>query len=138
MAKDFRISVLLDFYAAALTKKQREMIELYYNQDLSLAEITEHVGITRQGVRDSIKRGEATLLDLESKLGLAAWYHEVQKGLSAIEEQALEIAYINDKSIYSTEIGGSIKIIQHVLGNLDRLSNELGQVPEDEYEEDEF
>lgn len=137
MAKDLRISVLLDFYSAALTKKQREMIELYYNQDLSLAEITEHVGITRQGVRDSIKRGEAVLLDLEKKLGLAAWFEEVQKGLLTIEEQVGEIAYVNDKSLYSTEIGGNVKVIQHVLSHLDRLSDDLGKPGEEDFLEEE-
>lgn len=137
MAKDLNISVLLDFYSAALTEKQREMIEMYYNQDLSLAEITEHVGITRQGVRDSIKRGEATLVDLEKKLGLAEWYRQVQDGLNVIEEQVGEIEYTNDKSLYSPSVGGNVKVIKQVLHNLDRLSNELGQPKEDEDQEDE-
>ena len=63
--KDMQISLLLDFYGDMLTEKQRDVIELYYNEDLSLAEIAAHSKITRQGVRDSIKRAESTLLDLE-------------------------------------------------------------------------
>ena len=71
MAKDLHISVLLDYYGAMLTEKQREVVDLYYNEDLSLAEIAEIAGITRQGVRDSIKRGEMTLRELDDKLDMA-------------------------------------------------------------------
>ena len=71
MSKDLHFSVLLDFYGEMLTDKQKDVIELYYNQDLSLAEISEHEGITRQGVRDNIKRGEAYLTELEEKLHFA-------------------------------------------------------------------
>ena len=70
MAKDLEISFLLDFYGDMLTEKQREVIEFYYNEDLSLSEIADNEGITRQGVRDSIKRAEAQLLDMEQRLGL--------------------------------------------------------------------
>ena len=65
MAKNLEISMLLDFYGEMLTDKQREVVSLYYNEDLSLAEIASIAQITRQGVRDSIKRGEATLIDME-------------------------------------------------------------------------
>ena len=54
--KPLEMSLLFDFYGETLTEKQRELFDLYYNEDLSLAEIAEHAGITRQGVRDSIKR----------------------------------------------------------------------------------
>ena len=69
MAKNLEISFLLDFYGSMLTEKQRIMIEYYYNDDLSLAEIADNEGITRQGVRDSIKRAEGQLLELEERLG---------------------------------------------------------------------
>ena len=71
MAKDLRITFLLDFYGDMLTEKQREVVECYYNEDLSLAEIAEEKGITRQGVRDGIKRAEQQLLEMEERLGLA-------------------------------------------------------------------
>ena len=54
-----------------LTEKQRNILTEYYNDDLSLAEIAENYGITRQGVRDAIKHGEATLMEMEEKLGTA-------------------------------------------------------------------
>ena len=55
-----------------LTEKQREMLRQYYNDDLSLSEIGENFGITRQGARDAIKHGETTLKELEEKVGFAA------------------------------------------------------------------
>ena len=69
--KNLQISKLLDYYGEMLTEKQRGFIDLYYNEDFSLAEIAEHENITRQGVRDSIKHGEQILCELESKLHLA-------------------------------------------------------------------
>ena len=62
--KNLDISVLLDFYGDMLTEKQREVIGFYYNEDLSLSEIGEFEGITRQGVRDSIQRGVAELVEV--------------------------------------------------------------------------
>ena len=67
MAKDFEMGYLLDFYGEVLTPKQREMLRQYYNDDLSLSEIGENFGITRQGARDAIKHGETTLKELEDK-----------------------------------------------------------------------
>ena len=69
--KNMNISFLLDFYGDVLSDKQREILDLYYNEDLSLAEIAESNGLTRQGVRHVIKKAEDELLLLENKLGLA-------------------------------------------------------------------
>ena len=67
--KNLDVSVLIDCYGDLLTEKQRSLIEYYYNDDLSLSEIAENEGITRQGVRDAIKRAETQLYELENKLG---------------------------------------------------------------------
>ena len=69
--KDLRISYLLDFYGSVLTSRKKEVLDMYYNEDLSLAEIADQIGISRQGVRDLIKKGEEELLFLEKNLGLA-------------------------------------------------------------------
>ncbi len=74
------------FTATCSPKRQREVMEQYYNDDLSLAEIADNFGITRQGVRDSIKRGEGIILDLEQKVGFAARYRAVQQGVAQLEE----------------------------------------------------
>lgn len=63
------ISRLVDIYGNALSDRQKDVVDLYYNEDLSLAEISEHCGITRQGVRDSIRHGVETLVSLEGALG---------------------------------------------------------------------
>lgn len=69
MAKDLSISALLDFYGPFLSEKQRNLLYHYYNEDLSLTEIAENEQITRQGVRDLIKRGEAQLKKYEQECG---------------------------------------------------------------------
>lgn len=65
-----RLSMLLEIYKDLITEKQKNVLNLYYNQDLSLAEIADEYGISRQAARDNIKNGEKNLLDYESKLGL--------------------------------------------------------------------
>ena len=82
---------VFDFYGETLTEKQRELFDLYYNEDLSLSEIAEHAGITRQGVRDSIKRGEAQLLEMEQKLGLMARI----RALCSLQKLSIRALYMN-------------------------------------------
>ena len=68
--KNLEIGYLLDFYGDILPERRRDIMDLYYNDDLSLAEIAEQMGITRQAVRDSIKKTEQELFFYEEKLGL--------------------------------------------------------------------
>ena len=84
--KDMQISLLLDFYGEILSERRRELTGLYYNDDLSLSEIAEISGISRQGVRDAVKKSEAELLDLEEKLGLAKKFKDAQKHASTALE----------------------------------------------------
>lgn len=63
----YRMAMLFDFYGDLLTERQKEFYDLYYNDDLSLAEIAENYDITRQGVRDIIVRAEKTLEDIENR-----------------------------------------------------------------------
>jgi hypothetical protein len=81
----------LDIYGSILTDKQRDAIELYYNEDLSLAEIAQHAGITRQGVRDNIQRGRQTLLEMEAKLGIAERITAYSRALERIGECAVTL-----------------------------------------------
>jgi len=118
MAKDLQISFLLDFYGDMLTEKQREMISLYYNDDLSLAEIAEDQGITRQGVRDAIKRAEQQLTDMEACLGLARRFGEMRDGLSKICDETLKIAEFNRQYVLSEEIEESVARIMKLAGEL--------------------
>ena len=76
--KNLAISDLLDEYAAVLTSRHRELLDAYYNQDLSLAEIAAEVGISRQGVRDGIKKAERELFSLEENLHLVQRFFAIR------------------------------------------------------------
>lgn len=104
VAKNLEIIMLLDFYGEMLTEKQRDFLGYYYNDDLSLSEIAENEGITRQGVRDSIKRAESQLLEMEEKLSFAKRFEEVRRGLNQIIQYADEISECNMRCGLSREI----------------------------------
>lgn len=101
MPKDLRFAMLLDCYGEFLTPHQYRLTELYYCADLSLSEIAEIAGITRQGVRDGIKRGEQILLEMEEKLQFAARlsalrenYAAIAQAIQTISENAAESAAV--------------------------------------------
>ena len=83
--KDVKIGFLLDFYGELLSERKREVLDLYYNSDLSLGEISGELGITRQAVRDLINRSGAELEKYEEKLGYARKFMIISK---AAEEAA--------------------------------------------------
>ena len=87
--KNLEINYLLDFYGDVLSERRRDVLEMYYNDDLSLAEIAADIGISRQGVRDIIKKSEEELLYLEEKLGLFKKFRAIQKKADELLE-ALE------------------------------------------------
>ena len=118
MGKNLEMALLLDFYGDMLTEKQRDVVELYYNEDLSLAEIAAHSGITRQGVRDSIKRAESQLLEYEDRLHLAARFRRIEEVLSSIVREAQQIEKLNSRFGGATEIDRSAETII-------RLANQL-------------
>lgn len=102
MEKVYEISLLLDFYGQLLTTRQYEVLDLHYNNDYSLGEIAEQINISRQGVFDNVKRGKATLNDLEDKLGLVRKFSE-QK--SKAEEILKHIKDINVEKLSDTDRG---------------------------------
>ena len=84
----YRMTMLFDFYGDVLTDRQKEFYDLYYNEDLSLGEIAENYGITRQGVRDVIVRAEAVLTELEDKTGLIKRFHSTRRQLEQLLQDA--------------------------------------------------
>ncbi|MDD6175290.1 MAG: YlxM family DNA-binding protein [Firmicutes bacterium] len=104
MAKNLEVSMLYDFYGAVLTEKQRDVIELYYNEDLSLAEISQNEGITRQGVRDAIKRAEQQMFEMEAQLGLVKRFRQIEKQLNEVSAAAQRIAACNARYCGPSEI----------------------------------
>lgn len=119
MAKNLEISLLLDFYGSMLTEKQKSMIDFYYNNDLSLSEIAENEGITRQGVRDSIKRAELQLFEMEEKLGLAKKFREMRSGLEEITRLCRGMQEYNNRCLYSKEIDDGTKGILSIAERLE-------------------
>ena len=85
--KDLRITMLLDFYGDILTPKRKAALELYYNDDLSLSEIADEFGITRQGAHELIKCAENDLRSYEAKLGLYERTEKIRSLLASIGEQ---------------------------------------------------
>jgi len=120
MAKDLRICLLLDFYANMLTDKQREAVDLYYNEDLSLAEISEHTGITRQGVRDSIKHAESILLDTEQRLGFAARFESQRGTVNEMLAAADELDELNARHQTGAEMSKLIETIRQGVRDIAR------------------
>lgn len=107
-----QITLLLDFYGSLLTKKQFDMLDLHYNNDYSLAEVAVEYNITRQGAFDNIKRGKASLFELESKLGLVDKFAK-QKKIAKVALKYLENINANkldEKSIVYLE-----KVKQEIL-----------------------
>ena len=94
-ADKLTMSLLLDQYGALLTEKQRDCFDLYCNQDLTLAEIAELMGTSRQGIHDSISRAKAQLLKYEEVLGCLALERRDAQIAAALEAAAKELTARN-------------------------------------------
>ena len=91
----FRMTMLFDFYGELLTDRQKEFYDLYYNEDLSLSEIAENYGISRQGVRDVIVRAENYMTEIEDKTGLIKRFMHLQPHVEKIVDAAQQIKQLN-------------------------------------------
>lgn len=107
MDKNIKISILCQIYGKLLTKKQYQVLDDYYNNDLSLSEIAENLNITRQAVRDNIKKGENKLFEYEEKLNVMKKTMEQEEKIAIVLS---EIAKIQSKSS-DKEVG---KILEHI------------------------
>ena len=91
----FRMTMLFDIYGELLTDRQKEFFDLYYNEDLSLSEIAENYGISRQGVRDVIVRAESYMTEIEDKTGLIKRFLQLRPHAEKIAEAAAQIRQLN-------------------------------------------
>ncbi len=85
LKKTIKITMLFDFYGSMLTEKQQQIIKSYFYNDLSLSEIADNIGISRQGVYDHLHRSEASLENYEAKLGLLEKYNKIRKNINDLE-----------------------------------------------------
>lgn len=111
MAKELKFVMLLDCYGDLLTEHQKNIMELYYCEDLSLSEIGNPLGITRQAVRDIIKRTENTLLNYEEKLKFAERLEKMRKCFDKILETTRCIENESQKIIITNEINKGLDLL---------------------------
>ncbi len=118
MAKNLDVVLLCDYYGEMLTENQRKFLEYYYNDDLSLSEIAQNEGITRQGVRDAVKRAETQLFDMEKKLGFAKRARKVNEALEMIAENVEAINNYNMNVSLSKDVNDAVVNIKSVIDSL--------------------
>lgn len=111
MAKELKFVMLLDCYGDLLTEHQKNITELYYCEDLSLSEIGNPLGITRQAVRDIIKRTENILLNYEEKLGFAQRLEKMRECFRRIGETAEKIEDDSIKKIIMDETHNGLDLL---------------------------
>ncbi len=111
--KDLHLSYLLDFYGDVLQDKIYSVMDAYYNEDLSLAEIAFGEGISRQAIRHLIKRGEEQLKSLEEKLGLAAHYTQLKEASDRLEDAARQCADDEQTSLLVKEALEAVRLMRN-------------------------
>ena len=85
--KDMTIPLLMDLYGQVLSERKRDLLDYYYNEDYSLAEIAEITGISRQGIRESVKKSEAELRTLDASLQLVERTQSLERKIAVLREQ---------------------------------------------------
>lgn len=100
----YRMTMLYDFYGELLTDRQKEFFDYYYNDDLSLSEIAENAGISRQGVRDVIVRAEAIMQEIEDKTGLIRRFEQMRPHVDGIVSATEEIKSLNYRQYEDTRL----------------------------------
>ena len=116
----YRMAMLYDFYGDLLTPRQKEFYDLYYNDDLSLAEIAENYDITRQGVRDTIVRAEKTLEEIEEKTGLIQRYHRTRATAASLRDLCGQIQALNQSKLANQELDALCTRLGEAIDDLER------------------
>lgn len=111
------VSLLYDFYGQLLSKRQQEVMSLYYEENLSLSEIAEEFSISRQGVYDALKNGEKTLHRYETKLGLVSRFEKSRKAVAAIDKQIEAVIYNNSDN---KELVDSLVHIRMIIDDMEQ------------------
>ena len=110
-----RQSLLYDFYGVLLTERQREVMELYHEENLSLAEIAAEMGISRQGVHDALKKAEKSLEGYEQKLGLVEKFQKANSSINEIDKRIEKLI----KNIEAKSFSGELTKIKNIIDEID-------------------
>lgn len=116
--KTVRMSLLFDFYGQLLTERQREFFSLYYDHDLSLGEIAQQFGVSRQAVYDILRRSTQVLIDLEKKLELVRKHEEQTKLLSTLDNELAELADDIEAGREAAKLLARVETIRQALDGL--------------------
>lgn len=111
-----QVSLLYDFYGQLLTKRQREVMELYHEENFSLSEIADEFSISRQGVHDALKNAEKALQSYEEKLGLVEKFQKSRQAIQEIDAAIDRLAEEDPGSAASQELKKIKSIIDGELG----------------------
>ncbi|NLK07617.1 MAG: YlxM family DNA-binding protein [Firmicutes bacterium] len=113
--KTVRLGLLLDFYGPLLTEKQRQYFKLYHQEDMSLGEIADEYGVTRQAVYDLLQRSQKSLLDLEGKLGLAKRYARQSHELEMIKNRLEDLS---ERESLQKSVSDELAAIKQLVGEM--------------------
>lgn len=116
------MSLLFDFYGAMLTDRQQEIFDLYYNEDLSLSEISEQMQISRQAVRDAVTRSKNLMLGFEQRLGLVHRFQKNFDTLQRIHMIASELLELNRTDRRNAEIDLRLAEIYRLTSSVSELA----------------
>ena len=125
-------SLLYDFYGELLTKRQRAVMTLYHEENLSLSEIAEEFSISRQGVHDALKNAEKSLINYENKLGLVGKFMKSSEAVERIDEimdhmidglRAAERSDSTEPSFYDRVICETVDKLKEVKSIIDKLED---------------
>ena len=114
--------LLFDFYGAMLTQRQQEIFDLYYNDDLSLSEISEQMQISRQAVRDSVTRSKNLMIGFKQRLGLVRRFQENSEAFQRIHTIASELLELNRSEKRSAEFDLRLAEIYRLTCNVSGLA----------------
>ena len=121
MDEILHLTLLYDFYGELLTEKQKQVFDLHYQDDLSLSEIGEELSISRQAVRDQLKRTEKILMDYEQKLGLVDKFQQSREAIGDIDEriEGLMEDVQKQEALVPAEVTAELQKIKDIIDKLE-------------------
>jgi predicted DNA-binding protein YlxM (UPF0122 family) len=111
-----KMNLLYDFYGGLLKKKQQEIFRMYYAEDLSLAEIADGRGVSRQAVHDALKKSVTALEDCEKELGLVAKHALAEKTMARV---GAAMDRLSEERASDGELIGRLRNIRAMIGSLE-------------------